>query len=231
MKLRKLISTRSLVAAFTLVGIVSLGGVMLFAGSRASCACGEDVLPQDAMSGMKQAAEVDKRKLTTIRTASVDVGATKKAVEVRYLNLPWGKATFGYIETGIDPRNGNYYAKRSWPVAHLRLSVPATYRGKTLAPGDYALIITPKNPQTKAGMKLAFAAFKPATANGTFLVPGNVFVEAPGDAVVVAEKEVAFAEGAPLVDELHIWTGAEGKTVSIKINYGDRTLTEKLTFQ
>jgi hypothetical protein len=42
---------------------------------------------------------------------------------------------------------------------------------------------------------------------------------------------VAFAEGAPMVEELHIWTGAEGKTVSIKINYGDRTLTEKLTLQ
>jgi hypothetical protein len=169
--------------------------------------------------------------LTTIQTASVDVGKTKKAVEVRYLNLPWGKATFGYIETGVDPRNGQYYAKRSWPVAHLRLLAPAKYQGKTLAPGDYALIITPKNPETKAGMKIALASFKPAEANGTFLVPGNVFVEAPKDATVIAEREVAFAEGAPLVEELHIWTGAEGKTVSIRINYGDRTLTEKLTLQ
>ena len=217
MNICKNIFARSLVASLALVALLSLGG---------------NAFAQDAMSGMKQDdKKVDKRKLTTIQTTSADVGATKKAVEVRYLNLPWGKATFGYIETGIDPRNGNYYAKRTWPVAHLRLTAPAKYQGKMLAPGDYAMIITPKNPETKAGMKLAFAAFKPAEANGTFLVPGNVFVEAPRDAIVVAEKEVAFAEGAPLVDELHIWTGAEGKTVSIKINYGDRTLTEKLTFQ
>jgi hypothetical protein len=217
MNIRKHLSARSLVTAFAFVALLSLGG---------------QAFAQDAMSGMKQDdKKVDKRKLTTIQTASVDVGETKKAVEVRYLNLPWGKATFGYIETGIDPRNGQYYAKRSWPVAHVRLSAPAKYQGKTLAPGDYALIITPKNPETKAGMKLSLASFKPTDANGTFLVPGNVFVEAPKDATVIAEREVAFAEGAPLVEELHIWTGAEGKTVSIKINYGDRTLTEKLTLQ
>lgn len=217
MNIRKHLSARSLVAAFAFVTFLSLGG---------------NAFAQDAMSGMKQdEKKVDKRKLTTIQTASVDVGETKKAVEVRYLNLPWGKATFGYIETGIDPRNGNYYAKRSWPVAHVHLAAPAKYQGKTLAPGDYALIITPKNPETKAGMKIALASFKPAEANGTFLVPGNVFVEAPKDAAVVAEREIAFAEGAPMVEELHIWTGAEGKTVSIKINYGDRTLTEKITLQ
>lgn len=203
----------------------------------AAFVCGVALLPcgsafaQDAMSGMKQETKVDKRKLTTIKTTSVDVGATKNAVEVRYLNLPWGKATFGYIETGIDPRNGNYYAKRTWPVAHLRLAAPAEFQGKPLAPGDYALVITPKNPETKAGMKLSFASFKPADANGTFLVPGNVFVETPKDATVVAEKEVEFGEGSPLVDELSIWTGSEGKTVSIKIHYGDRMLTEKLKFK
>ena len=217
MKISTNIFARALVAGCAFVALLSPGG---------------NAFAQDAMNGMKQdEKKVDKRKLTTIQTASVDVGAAKKAVEVRYLNLPWGKATFGYIETGIDPSNGNYYAKRSWPMAHLRLTAPARYHGKTLAPGDYAMIITPKNPQTKAGMKLSFASFKPAEANGTFLVPGNVFVEAPKDATVVAEKEVAFAKGAPLVDELHIWTGADGKTVSIKINYGDRTLTEKLTIQ
>ena len=216
MNIRKNIFTRSLVA------VVACAALSL----------GANAFAQDAMGGMKQdEKKVDKRKLTTIHTASVDVGKTKKAVEVRYLNLPWGKATFGYIESGIDPRNGNYYAKRSWPVAHLHLAAPAKYQGKTLAPGDYAMIITPKNPETKAGMKLAFASFKPAEANGTFLVPGNVFVEAPKDATVMAEREVAFSEGAPMVEELHIWTGAEGKTVSIKINYGDRTLTEKLTLQ
>lgn len=217
MNIRKNIFARSLVASVACAALLSLGA---------------NAFAQDTMGGMAQGEKkVDKRKLTTIQTASVDVGGTKHAVEVRYLNLPWGKATFGYIESGIDPRNGNYYAKRSWPVAHLHLAAPARYQGKTLAPGDYAMIITPKNPETKAGMRLAFASFKPAEANGTFLVPGNVFVEAPKDATVIAEREVAFAEGAPMVEELHIWTGAEGKTVSIKINYGDRTLTEKLTLQ
>jgi uncharacterized cupredoxin-like copper-binding protein len=217
MNIRKNISTRRLFAGVAFAALLSLGG---------------HIFAQDAMSGMAQGEKkVDKRKLTTIQTASVDVGKTKNAVEVRYLNLPWGKATFGYIESGIDPRNGNYYAKRSWPVAHLRLNAPAKYQGKTLAPGDYAMIITPKNPETKAGMRLALASFKPAEANGTFLVPGNVFVEAPKDASVIAEHEVAFDAGAPMVEELHIWTGTKGKTVSIKINYGDRTLTEKLTLQ
>ncbi|MDQ1557952.1 MAG: hypothetical protein QOD32_1012 [Pyrinomonadaceae bacterium] len=208
-------------AAFAFAaGLLAGGAFVLFAG--------QDAFAQEAMAQEKK---VDKRKLTTIQTASVDVGKTKHAVEVRYLDLPWGKATFGYIETGVDPRNGQYYAKRTWPIAHLRLAAPAKYQGKTLAPGDYAMIITPKNPETKAGMKLSFASFKPAEANGTFLVPGNVFVETPKDAAVVAEKEIAFAEGAPLVDQLSIWTGKEGKTVSIKIHYGDRTLTEKLTLQ
>ncbi|HJR09093.1 MAG TPA: hypothetical protein VJ842_17670 [Pyrinomonadaceae bacterium] len=216
MNIRKNLSARVLFAACAVVALLSLGG---------------NAFAQDAMSGMAQGEKVDKRKLTTIQTASVDVGETKKAVEVRYLNLPWGKATFGYIETGVDPRNGQYYAKRTWPIAHLHLNAPAKYHGKTLAPGDYAMVITPKNPETKAGMKLSLASFKPAEANGTFLVPGNVFVETPKDATVVAEREIAFGEGAPVVEELNIWTGKEGKTVSIKIHYGDRTLTEKLELQ
>ncbi|MGI9107764.1 MAG: hypothetical protein ACR2G4_16125 [Pyrinomonadaceae bacterium] len=235
MKVNQNISARLLRATSSFAACLSLGGVLLIAGSTA---CAQDTMKQEGMKqegmkqeGMAQEKKVDKRKLTTIQTASVDVGATKKAVEVRYLNLPWGKATFGYIENGIDPRNNNYYAKRTWPIAHLHLAAPAEFHGQMLAPGNYAMIITPKNAETKSGLKLAFASFKPAEANGTFLVPGNVFVETPKDAAVVAEKEVAFAEGAPMVDELHIWTGAEGKTVSIKINYGDRTLTEKLTLK
>ena len=188
----------------------------------------QDTSAQEASAQEKK---VDKRKLTTIRTTSVDIGRTKNIVELRYLDLPWGKATFGYIETGVDPRNGQYYAKRTWPIAHLRLNTPATYEGKTLAPGDYAVIITPKNRETKAGMKLSFASFKPAEANGTFLVPGNVFVETPKDAAVVAEKEIAFAGGAPLAEQLMIHADRQGKIVSIKIHYGDRMLTERLTLQ
>jgi len=222
MKMLKTPRALTRLAAFAFAAGLLIGGaVTLFVVVR-------DASAQEAMA---QDTKVDKRKLTTIKTTSVDVGETKQAVEVRYLDLPWGKATFGYIETGVDPRNGQYYAKRTWPIAHLRLAVPAKFQDKTLAPGDYAVIITPKNPETKAGMKLSLASFKPAEANGTFLVPGNVFVETPKDASVVAEKEIAFGEGAPVVEQLSISTGSEGKTVSIKIHYGDRTLTEKLTLQ
>ncbi len=219
MKTLKIISSRAL-------GAAGLFALLVVAGGNASAQDGT----MGNMGNMPEQ-KVDRRKQTTIQTASADVGKTKNAVEVRYLNLPWGKATFGYIETGVDPSNGNYYATRTWPIAHLRLNAPAKFEGKTLAPGDYAMIITPKNPTTKAGMKLSLASFKPAEANGTFLVPGNVFVDAPKDASVVAEKEIAFGSGAPLVDQLSIATDAQGKVVSIKINYGDRTLTEKLTLK
>jgi hypothetical protein len=190
-----------------------------------------NVSAQEAAATATQEKKVDRRKLTTIKTTSVDMGETKKVVEVRYLDLPWGKATFGYIETGVDPRNGQYYAKRTWPIAHLRLAAPAEFEGKTLAPGDYAMIITPKNPQTKAGMKLSLASFKPADASGTFLVPGNVFVETPKDASVVAEKEIAFTQGGSVAEQLSIHADREGRIVSIKIHYGDRALREKLTLQ
>ena len=230
MKTFKNIPARVFGIACSLAMRLSLGSVLLVAGGNA---CAQEGVKPEGMKpeAVAQEKNVDKRKLTTIKTASVDVGATKSAVAVRYLNLPWGQATFGYIESGIDPNNGNYYAPRTWPIAHLRLTAPASFQGKTLAPGDYAMIITPRNPTTKSNLKLSLASFKPAEANGTFLVPGNVFVETPKDATIVAEKEIAFGTGAPVVDELHIWTGAEGKTVSIKINYGDRTLTEKLTLK
>lgn len=181
---------------------------------------------QDTMGGQGQ--RVDKRKLTTVQTASVDAGSTKNAVEIRYLNLPWGKATFGYIETGLDPRNNGYYSGRAWPIAHLHLNTTATYEGKTLQPGDYAMIITPKDAKNNVGMKLSVASFTPEEANGTFLVPGNVFVEVPKDAKVIAEKQITFASGAPVADHLEIMTDKQGNNVAIKFHYGDRTLTEKL---
>jgi hypothetical protein len=222
MKTLKHARTLARAAAFAFAAVLLSGGAFaLHEGGRKASA-------QEAMAQEKK---VDRRKLTTIQTASLDMGATKRAVELRYLDLPWGKATFGYIETGIDPRNGQYYAKRTWPVAHLRLAAPAKYHGKTLAPGDYVMFITPKNPETKAGMKLSFASFKPAAEGGTFLVPGNVFVETPKDVSVVAEREIAFGTGAPLAEQLSIRADRQGKTVSIKIHYGDRTLTEKLTLR
>ncbi|MDT7602904.1 MAG: hypothetical protein QOF61_901 [Acidobacteriota bacterium] len=174
------------------------------------------------------AAPVDKRKLTTIQTTAADYGKTKNAVEVRYLNLPWGEATFGYIETGIDSRNNGYYSGRAWPIAHLRLNVPATYDGKKLTPGDYAFVITPRNAKTNTDMTLALESFKPAETGGSFLKAGDVFVETPKDAQVVSQKTIKFAKGGAVAPQLEMWVGKQGKNIDIKFHYGDRTLTEKL---
>jgi hypothetical protein len=179
---------------------------------------------QDNMGG----GGVDKRKLTTVQTAAADYGKTKNAVEVRYLNLPWGETTFGYIETGLDTRNNGYYSGRAWPIAHLRLNVPATYDGKTLAPGDYAFVITPRNAKTNTDMTLALESFKPAETGGTFLKAGDVFVETPKDATVISQKTIKFDKGGAVVPQLEMWVGAKGKDVQIKFHYGDRTHMEML---
>lgn len=192
------------------------------------CACvgfgsASRALAQDSMGGQTKA---DPRKLTTIQTASADVGKNKKAVEVRYLNLPYGAPTFGYMEVGGD----RYYSNRTWPILHLTLMQKATYDGKELQPGDYVFFITPKSEKLQTtSMMLSLASFKPATAGGTFLVPGDVFTETPKDAVVISQKAVTFGKGAEFSQALQVWVGQEGgKDISIKLHYGDRTLTEKL---
>jgi hypothetical protein len=190
-------------------------------------ACASVASAQDNM-GQTNPAPVDKRKLTTVQTASADYGKTKSAVEVRYLNLPWGEATFGYIETGVDPRNKGYYSSRAWPIAHLRLNVPATYDGKKLAPGDYAFVITPRNPKTNTDMTLALESFTPTEAGGTFLKAGDVFVETPKGAQVITQKTIKFDKGGAVAPQLEMWVGDKGKDVEIKFHYGDRTHTEKL---
>ncbi len=199
---------------------------LLFTAALLVAACAASAMAQDNMQGMQG---MDKRKMTTVQTSAVDSGQTKNAVEVRYLNLPWGEKTFGYIETGNDPRNQGYYAGRDWPIAHLTLAAPATFAGKKLAAGDYAMIITPAKPKENKGMMLSLASFTPADAGGTFLKAGDVFVETPKGANVVASKPIKFAKGAPSVDHLMIDTAKTGRNVWLKFHYGDRTLTEKLT--
>jgi hypothetical protein len=188
--------------------------------------CAASALAQDSMGQGEQ--RVDKRKLTTLQASAVDVGKTKSAVEVRYLNLPFGEATFGYIETGNDPRNQGYYAGRTWPIAHLKLAAPATWEGKKLAPGDYAIVITPANPKENKGMMLSLASFTPGEG-GTFLKAGDVFVDTPKDANIIVTKPIKFDKGAPSIDHLVIETARTGRNVWLKFHYGDRTLTEKLT--
>ena len=184
--------------------------------------------PMSGMGGGQQQQRTDPRKLTTVQTASLDVGNRKGAVEVRYLNLPFGATTFGYMEKG----GNRFYSNRTWPFAHLRLQTAATYEGKTLQPGDYVLIITPKSEQLKtSSMTLSLARFKPATAGGTYLVPGDVFTQVPRDAEVVVQKPITFGSGAPTSNSLRITLDKEGQTVAMKLHYGDRTLTERLNLR
>ena len=184
-----------------------------------------------AHAAAAQDVPVDKRKLTTVQTAAADCGDVNHAVVVRYLNLPFGEATFNYVETGKDPANGGYYSGRTWPIAHLRLAAPAAHDGKRLAPGDYVIYITPRDPAKNADMTLSIATFKPAMTGGTFLKPGDVFVETPKDAQVVSQKKVKFARGASKVDELQVWVGKQNDKVDIKFQYGDRTLVETLNLK
>jgi hypothetical protein len=181
-----------------------------------------------ASSAAAQGEGVDRRKLTSIQTAAADCGDVNHAVVVRYLNLPFGEATFNYVETGKDPANGGYYSGRTWPIAHLRLAAPATHEGKNLAPGDYVIYITPRNPQKNTDMTLTVASFKPAQTGGTFLKAGDVFVDTPKDTQVVSQKKVKFERGASKVDELQVWVGKQNDKVDIKFHYGDRTLVETL---
>ena len=186
------------------------------------------VLAQQSMGGGDAQPKTDPRKLTTIQVAAADDGKMKNAVEVRYLNLPFGAPTFGYMEVGGD----RYYSNRTWPILHLKLAHKAVYDGKTLQPGDYVFYITPKSEKLKTdSMMLSLASFKPDPARGTFLVPGDVFTETPKDAVLVSQKPVTFDKGAPVSPALQVWVGKEGQDVSIKLHYGDRTLTEKLTLK
>lgn len=178
-----------------------------------------------AQEGSMGGGSQDPRKTTTIQTAATDMGDTKSAVEVRYLNLPFGAPTFGYMEVGGD----RYYSNRTWPILHLKLARKAMYDGKTLQPGDYVFFITPKSEKLKStSMMLSLASFKPDAASGTFLVPGDVFTDTPKDAVVISQKPVMFGKGAPNSPALQVAVGKESDGVSIKLHYGDRTLTEKL---
>lgn len=164
----------------------------------------------------------DPRKATTIQTATAKLGNTADGLTIRYLNLPWGPTTFGYMENG----GNQYYSKRTWPMAHITLKSKADFFGKTLEPGDYVLIITPKGLANEMGMQVGM--FTPKGENGTYLVPGNVFTETP-EFKSVASKPVKFASGAPLSDTLKFNLVPKGNKVEIKIHYGDRMYVDTMT--
>ncbi len=167
---------------------------------------------------------VDPRSLTKVQTASVEVNGNKNAVELLYLNLPWGEKTFSYLEDG----GSEYYSNRTWPFAHVKLNTKATYEGKSIEPGNYILFITPKNDKNPQ-MSMSLASFKLEPDQQTFLVNGDVFTETPENAQVITSKPIQFAKGAPMLNALKIEVTTHGSEVNVNMHYGDRTLTEKFT--
>lgn len=184
-----------------------------------------DAAQQKRRKGKAAAAKpADPRKRTTIQTAIANVGTKKNAVEVLYLNMPWGQTTFSYLEDG----GSDYYSNRTWPFAHLKVHAKANYEGKSIEPGDYILYITPKNENNKQ-MSISLASLKLDAGQKTFLVNGDVFTETPENLTVITTKPIAFAKGAELINALKIDLTTSGSDVSINMHYGDRTLTEKLS--
>lgn len=166
----------------------------------------------------------DPRSATRIQTLAVNVGAKKKAVELLYLNMPWGQQTFSFIEDG----GNDYYSNRTWPFAHIKVNTAANYQGKSITPGDYILYITPKN-EKNPQMSISLASVKLPADKKTFLVNGDVFTETPEDIQVVTSRAIRFDKGAPMLKSLKIDLTASGSDVNIGLHYGDRTFTDKLT--
>lgn len=207
--------------------ILTLGvAICLFISSLAIVNNAEAGQQKRRRSGGKTAAAkpADPRKRTTIQTATVAVGSKKNALELLYLNMPWGQTTFGYLEDG----GSDYYSNRTWPFAHLKVHSKATYDGHSIEPGDYILYITPKN-DTNKQMSMSLASLKLDAGQRTFLVNGDVFTETPENVNVIATKPITFAKGAEMLNSLKIDLATSGSDVSINMHYGDRTLTEKLT--
>lgn len=203
--------------ALTLVALLGLGSVVTFSPASLAHPTAH-VEPGQGQMGMN---ENDPRKATTIQTTSAKLGKMADAITVRYLNLPWGAQTFGYIENG----GNQFYSMRTWPIAHLTLKTPVKFFGREFEPGDYVLTIVPKGLAPKMGMQVR--SFQPSSEGGTFLVPGNVFTETP-NGPIVASRPIEFTPGAPQSDAMRISLVPKKDMVEMTINYGDRTFTEKL---
>jgi len=203
--------------ALTLVALLGLSSAGIFPPA----ALAQPAAPAEMGQGQMGMGENDPRKATTIQTTSARLGNVADAVMVRYLNLPWGPQTFGYIENG----GNQFYSTRTWPVAHLTLKTRVKFFGREFEPGDYVLTIVPKGLAPKMGMQVR--SFQPSGEGGTFLVPGNVFTETP-DGPIVASRPIEFTPGAPQSDALRISLVPRKNMVEMTINYGDRSFTEKL---
>ncbi len=203
--------------ALTLVALLGLSS----AGTFPSAALAQPAAPAEMGQGQMGMGENDPRKATTIQTTSARLGNMADAVMVRYLNLPWGAQTFGYIENG----GNQFYSTRTWPVAHLTLKTRVRFFGREFEPGDYVLTIVPKGLAPRMGMQVR--SFQPSGEGGTFLVPGNVFTETP-NGPIVASRPIEFTPGAPQSDAMRISLVPRKNMVEMTINYGDRSFTEKL---
>jgi hypothetical protein len=201
--------------ALALATLLSLGSAGI--ASTVASELPDAPMAQDQMA----MGEDDPRKATTIQTTSAKLGNVADAVTVRYLNLPWGPQTFGYIENG----GNQFYSTRTWPIAHLTLKTRVKFFGREFEPGDYVLAIVPKGLAHRMGMQVR--SFQPSGERGTFLVPGNVFTETP-DGPIVASRPIEFTPGAPQSDAMRISLVSKKNTVEMTINYGDRSFTEKL---
>lgn len=208
---------KSIFASFLGIGLIA-GSLYLGAPTQAF-----SPLSTKMQDEQPKAKKPDPRKQTTIQRSFVASGKARKAIEVLYLNLPFGETTFGYLEKG----GNDYYSNRTWPFAHIKLAVKAQYEDKTLAPGNYVIYITPKSEENPV-MSLTLASFKPKPKEITFLTPGDVFTDTPENTVEIKTKPIAFTKGAAAIDHLEIELQKESEDVNINIHYGDRTLTEKL---
>ncbi len=156
------------------------------------------------------------REQTTIQTTAVDVGTVKDAVNIAYLNFPWGQVTFSYIEHGTKD---TYYGERSWPFAQLDTKIPLTLEGTKIAPGQYALVIGPGGDAKP--MTLSLIQFD----GPTFLKAGNVFSPAPKGTTIYS-KDITFQTVDASFDHMKIDAAPTAQGFDLVVNYGNRRLVK-----
>jgi len=144
--------------------------------------------------------------------------AASGAIGVHYLNIPWGPNTFAGMEKAAD----GFYNKRAWPFARLETKSASTIDGKSLPPGNYALLFHP-NTLENAGMSLEVRRI----AEGEFLQPGNVMTPAP-EGETMLRIPVRFETVPDTAPALAIGLLPGKNATSLTVRYGDRRLVKEL---
>ncbi len=172
-----------------------------------------------ALWALVQTTSAQTREETTIQNATADLGKVKGAINVQYLNFPWGEVTFSYIEHGTK---GSYYGERNWPFAQLDTKVPLNLDGTKINPGQYALVISPGS-EAKP-MSLSLVQFE----GETFLKAGNVFSPVPkGDTIY--SKDITFETVDTTADHMKIDVNPTTQGVDLIVDYGNRRLEKSFT--